>query len=481
MSKLKKNLALQTIYQIVITITPLITAPYLARKLGASSLGVYSYTLSITNYFLLFCMLGFINYGTRAIASISEKKEQNKMFSEIYLLQLICCFVSLTVFLILLLFFDNKIYLLLQSPWIISCFFDVTWYFFGKEEFKITVIRNLIVKVITIVVTLLIVKNPTDLWKYILIMSLGILISQFSLWIIATKNISFKNVSMRRVFSHLKPVCILFVPILAMSVYHIMDKTMLGALSTAKESGYYFNSDKIVSIPFGILTGIGTVMLSNITALLTKGQLEDAKNIFRKSLRYVVCLSIGMAFGIAAISKEFIPVFFGPGYDKCILLVQILSVTIIAKCISDISRTQYMIPYKKEKYFIVSVIVGSVINLILNFMYIYVLKMGALGATLGTVITEIVVCAIQIVFIQKDEKIVGVIVRNIAFIIYAILMYISVRCISVININIVLKIIVEIAIGGFVYLLLLFIHFNITNDKEFNDIKNTIKNKLISK
>ena len=67
MKSLKKNLTYQTIYQVLVTITPLITSPYLSRKLGAAGLGIYSYTQSIVNYFVLFAMLGFINYGTRTI------------------------------------------------------------------------------------------------------------------------------------------------------------------------------------------------------------------------------------------------------------------------------------------------------------------------------------------------------------------------------------------------------------------------------
>ena len=58
MSKLKKNLGYQTIYQILNTCIPLITSPYLARVLGAEKQGVFSYTQSIVNYFTLFAMLG---------------------------------------------------------------------------------------------------------------------------------------------------------------------------------------------------------------------------------------------------------------------------------------------------------------------------------------------------------------------------------------------------------------------------------------
>lgn len=86
MSKLKKNLGYQTIYQILNTCIPLITSPYLARVLGAEKQGVFSYTQSIVNYFTLFAMLGVVNYGTRTIADCgSDRKKRSKTFWNIYI------------------------------------------------------------------------------------------------------------------------------------------------------------------------------------------------------------------------------------------------------------------------------------------------------------------------------------------------------------------------------------------------------------
>ena len=47
LASLKKNLGFQTAYQVLNLGVPLITAPYLARVLGAEQLGIFSYTNSI--------------------------------------------------------------------------------------------------------------------------------------------------------------------------------------------------------------------------------------------------------------------------------------------------------------------------------------------------------------------------------------------------------------------------------------------------
>ena len=62
MSSLKKNIIYNTIYQVLVIILPLITAPYIARVLGKNGVGIYSYTHSIANYFVLceFIIIWFI-------------------------------------------------------------------------------------------------------------------------------------------------------------------------------------------------------------------------------------------------------------------------------------------------------------------------------------------------------------------------------------------------------------------------------------
>ena len=53
----KKNYIYRTMYEILVLITPFVTAPYISRVLGADGVGVYSYTYSIMTYFTLFAAL----------------------------------------------------------------------------------------------------------------------------------------------------------------------------------------------------------------------------------------------------------------------------------------------------------------------------------------------------------------------------------------------------------------------------------------
>ena len=243
---IKRNLAFQTIYQITSTCLPLITSPYLSRVLGASQLGVYSFTSSIVSYFMLFAMLGTYNHGTRSIAACADNKtERSKIFWSIFRLHSITNIVCVTAYVIYLLFFckENNQIATIQIIELLSCFFNVAWLFAGMEHIQFTAIRSLIIRVSSVIMVLLFVKRPSDLWIYALITVSSALISQLVLWIYLPRYVEKSKVTWKESLSNLKPSLLLFIPLLAMSVYHIMDKTMLGLLSNYEESGLYYNAD----------------------------------------------------------------------------------------------------------------------------------------------------------------------------------------------------------------------------------------------
>ena len=152
-----KNYIYNLLYQILIMIVPLITTPYLSRVLGAQSIGIYSYTISITTYFILFGSLGVAMYGQREIAYLQDnKKERSKTFFEILIMRFITMAISLIIFYVsFCLKGDYSIYYKVLILEIIANSFDISWFFQGLEEFKKTVFRNIIIKLFNYIAILL--------------------------------------------------------------------------------------------------------------------------------------------------------------------------------------------------------------------------------------------------------------------------------------------------------------------------------------
>lgn len=94
-----KNYLYNLTYQILVINVLLITTPYVSRALGAKGIGVFSYTNSIVQCFILFGCIGLNLYGQREIAYTQhEKEKRDKVFWELKCRRIITVFTSLISF-----------------------------------------------------------------------------------------------------------------------------------------------------------------------------------------------------------------------------------------------------------------------------------------------------------------------------------------------------------------------------------------------
>ena len=425
MSNPKNNFIYNVVYQILILIIPLITSPYLARVIGVDGVGTYSYTYSIVHYFMLFTLLGLNNYGNRAIAKVRDDKEKlSKTFWSIYIFQVIMGLSMLALYVLYVLVSNTsyKTLAIIEILFIISAILDINWLFFGMEEFKKTITRNTIVKILNVVLIFLLVKNSNDLWKYTLIMAGMTTIGQLILWGYLANKIRIVKIKIKDIKKHIKPNLILFIPVIAISLYKMMDKIMLGSIANVTEVGYYENAEKIINIPMAFITALGTVMLPRVTNLVAKGSLEKAREYTSKSIHFVMFMSFAMCCGLIAIGYNFAPVFFGIEFQKTGILIMLLSTTLIFLSFANVIRTQYLIPKEKDKIYIKSVSLGAVVNLIMN--VIFIPQYGSIGACFGTIAAEFIVMAYQAYSVRKDLPIMSYIKTVMPFAAKAIIMLI---------------------------------------------------------
>jgi len=483
-ASLKKNFIYQTGYQVLATALPLITTPYINRVLGAEQLGTYTYVANIANYFTIFAMLGFNNYGSKMIAA--TKHNENELahtFSSIRKLQ---CLMATVVVAIYLLFIslcipEHKSLYFIESLWIINCFIDINWFFWGMEKVKLTVNRNLIIKLITLLGVFIFVRSRNDILIYAFILVIGTILSDIYLISQVKKYVKGTKTTFYEMIAHIKPCIALFIPIVAMSIYQQMDKTMLGVLSTYEQVGYYSSADKIVNIPLGIITGLGTVSLPRIVSLISENKIMEYKKVVEKSISLVMFMCSAIAFGILAVSQEFVPLFFGREFLPCVSLVSFLTFVIFFKAISTVLVNQILIPNDNEKYYIISVFIGAFINLILN--YSLIRKFDAVGAVYATLISELIVCFIQIFICFNYLNTLKIIGKNFQYIILGILMYGLVRKVAVLikDTSLFQRSILEILLGGTAFLGACVIYWKIKKDSTFYPIIINFLNKLKQK
>lgn len=401
--KVIKNFLYNASYQIFLLLVPLLTTPYLARTLGPDGVGINSYTNSIMQYFVLFGCLGTNLYANRKIAFVRDNKEElSKNFWEILLLRIIMLTLSLLLFLIFI-FFSNseyKLFYIAQSVTLISTMIDVSWFFMGIENFSVTVIRNFIVKIVTLICVFSLVKSKSDLFIYILIISLSLLIGNLTM-IPAIKRyvqkISFKNIDVRR---HIIPSIILFIPEIATQIYLVLNKTMLGIVISVQASGFYDQSDKIIKIVLAIVTATGTVMLPHVANAFINGKKSKTKEYLYDCFSIVTMVSVPLFMGVAAVSNKLVPLFFSDKFVSVTPLLTIESLVILLIAWSNAIGVQYLLPTNQTRKYTKSVIFGSITNILLNIPLI--LLLGTLGAVISTVLSEFVVTFYQLYSIKNQ-------------------------------------------------------------------------------
>ena len=366
-----KNYIYNLVYQILTLILPLITTPYISRVLEAEKIGIYSYTYSILSYFLLFGALGVALYGQREIAYAGDDKvKRKKSFWEIQICRFFATFIASVIYFI---FFmragEYSIYYRIWFLELVAIGIDISWFFQGIEEFKKTVTRNTVVRIISVILIFVLVKTPEDLIKYITIYAVADLIGNLSLWLYLPKY--FKGIKIKNInaFVHLPAIILLFIPQIASQIYNLLDKTMIGNMIADKaEVGYYEQAQKLIRVLLTIVTSLGTVMIPRMASTFASGDNKKLFEYMRKSFKFVFFLAFPIMFGIMSISKSFVPVFFGEGYEKVVILINVMAPTILLNGMANVIGTQYLLPTKRQKEYTIAIVSGLLINFILNYI-----------------------------------------------------------------------------------------------------------------
>jgi len=458
------NYILQSFYKVLQIVLPLITTPYISRILTSTGVGEFTYVSSVSYFFILAANLGIANYGNRVIAeNANNRSSLSRAFWSIYYCHFIVSFMAIAVYIFFVEIFVE------QYKWIFYCelfalfaaMFEITWFFTGLQQFRITVARSTIARLVSVVLVFIFVKERTDVWKYIVILSGGQLLSQLVTWLQVKRYISFSKPCMKDIFSHVRPMIVLFIPQLAVGLYHNMGKVLLTKFSDASQTGLYGSADRIINIPLGLITALGVVSLPKISELLLNGREQEAISHIRVSMRFALWLACGMIFGLIGIAPVFVPVFLGEGYEGCIMLISMMAITILFVTWSDVLRSHFLIPKKRDRAYVLSVLLGAVINLIIDIMLIP--SFQAVGAVIGAVVAEVFVAIVQS-FYAKELPFADMIKPCISYFLSGICMCVCVRVIgNYMNISII-TLGVEILFGVLFYLLLTLSYLKKKND-----------------
>ena len=451
--KVIKNYLYNAGYQILNMIIPLITVPYISRVLGAHDVGINEYTNSWVTFFFLMGQMGITLYGNREVAyHRDDLYKRSQTFWGVEALQLLTVSSAFVLYLVAVFLFSTtfKEFFLLQAIWIIATGVDISWYFMGLEEFRITVVRNTLVKIASLILIFTVVKTSNDLSKYILILGASQLVGNLTLWPYLCGNIVWVSIKKWHPFKHFYPSLLLFIPTITTQVYLVLNRLMLGRMSTQADLGNFGQADKIVKFVLAVVTATGTVMLPHVANKFAKGDIKGVRNSLYSSFNFVSAIAIPMMFGLMAIAKKFGPWFLGREFVLAGSVIFLEAPIILLIAWSNVTGTQYLMPVNRVKEYTTSVTIGALSNVIFNFVLIG--KYGANGAAIATVGSEFLVTASQLWMIHSTISRRKLFRETWKYLFCGMVMFIVVnRICSVINMT-VANLILEVVVGAIIYL-----------------------------
>ena len=461
-----KSLSGNYIYALINTITkflfPIVTFPYVTRILFAEGIGLVNFYSSVIAYIVLITSIGIPSYAVRQIARVKDNfDERSKQTTEIFLLHFILTILGYVAVIVIAItvprIHENLWLFLLISTNIFFVTIGCEWFYQGIEDFRYITIRAIAVRVVSVVLLFVFVKDRSDILYYGAYTVFGIIGSNLLNFFRLRKYISLSRIRFRDLnpLIHFYPSIQIFGLSLIASIYLNLDIVMLGFLKDDASVGYYVGAEKLTKMLMELITALGVVLLPHLSSLVAHDNLDKFKEIVTKSVQYVTAVSIPMVIGVIFLAPLLINIFCGDSYQPSVLCLIILAPIIFFISVSYIlSQAFYPLDMMRPLY--IRAIVSAVVNFALNMVLIPLYAHD--GAAIATFFAEFSSMIISVYLFSKSVKISLFNLKYFRYIIASLIMLIALYSMSLMLHNDSIRIIILPIVGLRVYLSVLKIY-----------------------
>jgi O-antigen/teichoic acid export membrane protein len=402
---LKKNVAYNTILTVSNVAFPIVTTPYVSRALGVENIGIVSFAMTYASYFALFAALGIPMYGMRETARLNNNAaERNKVFSELFAINclstVVCSAAYLATVFAVPALYEERVFLLIAGASVFFVPFGTDWFFAGREQFKLITIRSLATKIVSAAGLFVFVRSADDIIPYLILNTVAHLSGQAWNFVYMLRNevkISFAHLNMKR---HVRFVLILFASNIAVSIYTMLNTLILGFMSDYTQVGYYASAIKTGRLVLPVVTAMAPVVIARISALKNEPDREEQLHrLLNHSFGTMMMTAVPATIGLIMIAPRFVPVFFGAEFMPVVPSMQALSLLILIIGINNFFAVQILVGNGFDNKVFIVLLSGTVSGFCLNLLLIPFY--GALGASIASVVAEIIVTVAAVVFTAR--------------------------------------------------------------------------------
>lgn len=401
-SSFSSNAIYNVLYKLLNVLFPLVSIAIISRVLQPTGVGKVSSAQNIVTYFSFIAPLGLAFYGTREVAKHNGTK-LNVLFSELILINGIStsiCTIAYYVMIFTLPYFaGERILYSVTGLAIVLNYINVDWFYQGKEEYKYIALRSSIVKLVMLLCIIIFIHKGEDYIKYAFITCLATAGNYFFNIIHLKKyniKIIFSNLNLRK---HMSALFLLLASNIAVELYSLVDTTMLSAMCTEAVVGYYTNAMKLTKVSIFVIAAIGGVALPRLASFVINREDEKVKKIVVDICNIMFFFAVPAGLGMISIADKIVIILFGVAFKDAILTVRILSLLFYILTFSNFFGTQVLVAYNEEKKVLVASVCGAITNISLNYFLIPLFEQN--GAAIASVISEIVVLTVTVVYVLK--------------------------------------------------------------------------------
>lgn len=404
---LKKNSVLNVIKTLSSIVFPLITFPYISRVLLPANVGKVNFGSSFISYFSMIASLGITTYGIRECSAVRDDKEKlSKKSSEIFSINICTTIVSYILLALSLIIFRQlnsyRILIIIQSMSILFTTLGTDWLNTAMEDFRYITIRTIIFQLISLILMFIFVRSESDYLKYAIIS------------VISASGANVVNIFYRKKFckvrfitdiqwrKHFKPIMLLFVMILAQTIFSSADVTMLGIMRSDYEVGIYSTAHKIENIISQVVSSLAWVVMPRMSAYFAERDYQKINDLLRKTIDLLMVIGIPAVAGVCMLANEIVIIVGGYDYIEAAIPLSILMCSFAFSLVGgSFLGNMVLLPSGNEKIYMIICCITAGANVLLN--YVLIPKGGACAAAITTAISSFLIMVMLI--IKKDKHV----------------------------------------------------------------------------
>ena len=406
----KKNIGVNALLNVIKSglsvIFPLITYPYALRKLGADAVGKVSYGDSIVSYFSLIAMLGIATYAVReGVRKKHDRSQFTQFASEMFTINvtaMIAAYLLLIAAVVLVrpLHAYSRL-IMLQSISIALTVVGVDWINTIFEDFLFTTVRGIAAHIVSLVLLFVMVKGPDDFYLYALLSITTNAITCITNWIYCRRYAHIRLTRHPNFRAHMKPILILFVNALAISIYVNSDTTMLGWIKGDHAVGLYTVAVRVYTIVKSIMAAIYAVAIPRLAYLIGQADTAGYRKLYSDLWCVLSILLLPTMTGLICLSDEAMYYMGGAEYLPAASTLQILAVAMLFAIFGGLVTSCLNVTLGRERENLQATVLGAALNCGLNLILIPLMAQN--GAAITTVLAEVIVLGICFVRIPQKE------------------------------------------------------------------------------